>query len=637
MKLRAVSTPLITVDPYFSIWSPFDNLADGYTCHWTGRRNGMFGMVKVDGKVFRFMGNHISPEHVVARFKMPALPQTSLDVTPTASIYTFENELLKLIVTFRTPLLLDDLVLMSRPASYIEYEAKLKGDYKFEIYFDFDSEICCDAEYGKVKFGKTEQSIFCGNVTQKPLNRSGDDHRIDWGYLHVASPNAFISDRFGRFNFFRGNPLPLCSFDAEYYVSEHKTIAVIDDKPKGVITLAYDDIYSIQYFGENLKNYCYTKYASFDEMLKCAVADYEEVKEKCEIFDIRMTEHMLAIGKDYAAVGCLAYRQAIAAHKLVDSKDGILFLSKECFSNGCIATLDVTYPSIPLFLLFNPELVKGMLRPLIRFAKSDAWKFPYAPHDCGQYPLCNGQVYGLKDGELKHEMQMPVEECANFILCVAATCVAENDLSFAIDTADLCQKWADYLTEYGYDPENQLCTDDFAGHLAHNCNLSVKAVMALGVYAKLSGNEFYGEKAKEFALRWAEEATNDEGSRLTFDNEDSWSLKYNMVWDRFFGLNLFSKEFYAKEIALYKNKMNKYGVPLDSRQDYTKLDWLAWTTVLTDNKAYCDAVYAAIRRMVEETTHRVPITDWYFTSTADFRGFQNRTVLGGYFINLLLQ
>ena len=637
MKIRAVSVPLITVDPYFSIWSPHDNLADGYTCHWTGRRNGMLGLVKVDGKVFRFLGSHIPADVVSYRCDIPALPQKSLDVTPTASIYTFENELLKLTVTFRTPLLLDDLVLMSRPVSYVEYEATLKGDYSFELYFDIDAEVSLDYEASKVKFGKTERSLYCGNTYQKPLNKSGDDSRIDWGYLHLARPDAFVSGRRNRYEFAEGNEIDKSISDGEYLVCEHRTLAIVTEETKGLIPIAYDDTYSIQYFGENLKSYCYKKYASFEEMLEAAVADYEEVKEKCEIFDIRLTERMLAVGKDYAAVGCLAYRQAIAAHKLVDSEDGPLFLSKECFSNGCIATLDVTYPSIPLFLLLNTELVKGMLRPLIRYARSDAWKFPFAPHDCGQYPLCNGQVYGLENGELKYEMQMPVEECANFILCVAATCVAENSLSFANDTADLCKKWADYLMEYGYDPENQLCTDDFAGHLAHNCNLSVKAIMALGVYSKLSGESSYGEKAKEFALRWAEEAANDEATRLTFDNEDGWSLKYNMIWDRFFGLNLFPKELYNREITLYKNKMNDYGVPLDSRSDYTKLDWLAWTTVLTDNKAYTDAVYAAIRRMIEETDNRVPITDWYFTSTAKQRGFQNRTVLGGFFINLMLQ
>lgn len=638
MKIKAVSVPLITVDPFFSVWSPADKLTDTHTCHWTGRVNAMIGMVKVDGKNFRFLGRNVPQTHSAYVHEPEALPQTDLDITPTASIYTFENDLLKLTVTFRTPLLMNDLVLMSRPVSYMEYKAELKGDYDFSLYFDVDTQICGDWEADKITFGKTENSLWVGKSEQKPLHCSGDDCRIDWGYFHLADKDAFVSDRRGRYNFIKG--LDIAKFEDfsrnDYTQCAHRTLAIIKKELKGVITLAYDDVKSIQYFGEDLDPYYMTKYSSFDEMLAAAIADYEDVKEKCEIFDLALTEKMLSVGKDYAAIGCLAYRQAIAAHKLVDTPDGIAFLSKENFSNGCIGTLDVTYPSIPLFLLFNPELVKGMLRPLARFARSDAWKYDFAPHDVGQYPLCNGQVYGLKDGELLLEKQMPVEECANFILCVAAVCVAENSLDFANEYADLMKKWADYLVEYGYDPENQLCTDDFAGHLAHNCNLSVKAIVALGAYSRLSGDKSYMEKAKEMADRWMVDAKSETSTRLVFDKEDGWSMKYNMVWDRIFGLGLFSKETYENEIKEYTAQMNKYGVPLDSRSTYTKLDWMAWTTVLTNDRKYSDAVYASIRRMIEETPDRVPITDWYFTDTSRQRGFQNRSVLGGFFINLMV-
>ncbi len=637
MKIKAVSVPLITVDPFFSVWSPADKLTDTYTCHWTGRIHSMVGMVRVDGKVFRFLGSVKPQTNSVYKHDPEVLPQTELDITPTASIYTFENELLKLTVTFRTPLLMNDLCLMSRPVSYIEYNAELKGEYDFSLYFDVDTQICGDWEADKIRFGRTENSLYVGKVDQKPLNSSGDDCRISWGYFHLADKDAFVSDKRQRHNYIYDREITkLEDFTREYTQCAHRTLAVIKQELNGVLTLAYDDIKSIQYFGENLDPYYMTKYQSFDEMLAAAIADYEEVKEKCEIFDLALTERMLTIGKDYAAVGCLAYRQAIAAHKLVDTPDGIAFLSKENFSNGCIGTLDVTYPSIPLFLLFNPELVKGMLRPLARFARSNEWEYDFAPHDVGQYPLCNGQVYGLKDGKQTLEMQMPVEECANFILCVAAVCVAENSLDFANDMADLMKKWADYLTEYGYDPENQLCTDDFAGHLAHNCNLSVKAIVALGAYSRLSGDKSYGEKAKEMADRWMVDAKSETSTRLVFDREDGWSMKYNMVWDRIFGLGLFSKEIYENEIKEYTAQMNKYGVPLDSRSTYTKLDWMAWTTVLTDDREYRDAVYASIRRMIEETPHRVPITDWYFTDNAHQRGFQNRSVLGGFFINLMV-
>ena len=104
--------------------------------------------------------------------------------------------------------------------------------------------------------------------------------------------------------------------------------------------------------------------------------------------------------------------------------EGLQFFSKECFSNGCMGTVDVTYPSIPLFLLYNPDLICGMLDPVFRFADTDAWPFEFAPHDVGQYPLANGQVYGYRARDRHRgsveDFQMPVEECGNMLLCTVA-------------------------------------------------------------------------------------------------------------------------------------------------------------------------------------------------------------------------
>ena len=112
-------------------------------------------------------------------------------------------------------------------------------------------------------------------------------------------------------------------------------------------------------------------------------------------------------------------------------------------------------------------------------------------------------------------------------------------------------------------------------------------------------------------------------------------MKYNIIWDRLLGLGLFDESVLREEIEVYLSKMNRYGVPLDSRSDYTKLDWMAWTTVMTDNANYTKKVYRAIARMISESEDRVPVTDWYFTSDARQAGFQARSVLGGFYINLL--
>lgn len=401
----------------------------------------------------------------------------------------------------------------------------------------------------------------------------------------------------------------------------------------GVFTVAYDEINSVEYFNTPLKEY-YTKYFdSFEDMVNAAVAEYDEIKKQCDEFDARILNEAAAFGEDYQNLVSLAYRQAIAAHKLAEDENGeMIFLSKECNSNGCIGTLDVTYPSIPLFLKYNPKLVTAMLRPIIRYAKTDMWKYSFTPHDVGTYPLANGQIYGMD----RDNWQMPVEETGNMFLCMAAVKKYGGDIELFDSNKALMKMWADYLLENGYDPGNQLCTDDFAGHLARNCNLSLKAILGIAAYSYLSGDDTYMEAAKDYAARWEKDASaNHNASRLTFDDPDGWSLKYNMVWDSLLGFNIFTDEVKKKEVELYKTKLNRYGVPLDSRADYTKLDWLMWSTCLYNDKEYFDMVLESVMRMVNETSDRVPLTDWYYTTNGMFCGFRNRTVVGGIFINLL--
>src|ERR1700734_3462987 len=189
-------------------------------------------------------------------------------------------------------------------------------------------------------------------------------------------------------------------------------------------------------------------------------------------------------GKEYAQLCALSYRQSMAAHKLaVDADDTLLFFSKETFSNGSINTADVFYPSAPLFLLMNPQLLRGSVEPMLRYASIRRWPWPYAPHDRGTYPLANGQTYG--GGEQSERNQMPVEESGNMLLLVAGIAKAEGNAELASGYWPVLTKWAEYLRDKGLDPENQLCTDDFAGHLAHNTNLSVKAIVGLGAYAQI--------------------------------------------------------------------------------------------------------------------------------------------------------
>lgn len=622
MNLRAPAYPLITVDPYFSVWSMADTLYGNDTKHWTGKPNTILGTVQIDGIPYTFMGNVPNQN---------CMEQIKCEMSALSTSYVFEGGGVRMTARFTTPLLLDDLNLLSRPVSFLELKTVCIDGTAHQVTAEIavSEEICLDTKgQFPVKTWLDDKTIYAtvgmGSTTQPILARSGDDVRIDWGYFYLSVKDGFAGvDEKEDMTFVKVTaPLPT-------------------DGTPNVIAFAYDDVYSIEYFHKRLKSLWNREGSTIIQMIEKGLSEYDKVMERCGTFDRQLRSDAEKIGgTEYAELLALVYRQAIAAHKLaVDENGEILWISKECFSNGCAATVDLTYPSMPLFLLYNTELLKGMLRPVFRYADSEAWAFDFAPHDVGRYPWLNGQVYC--DNQL--EGQMPVEECGNMLLAVSALAVADKNADFARQHMAKLEQWLGYLCDKGVDPENQLCTDDFAGRLAHNCNLALKAICAIGAFSKVY--ELLGEAkkaencihmAQDMAAEWISKAANPDGSfRLAFDRPDTFSMKYNLIWDKLLKLHLFPPCVMHSEFASYSRHMLPYGMPLDNRASYTKSDWLVWTATMAPTKAQFQEFIHPLWLAYHLSPSRVPASDWYSAKTSLQVGFQNRSVQGGLFIKLL--
>ncbi len=643
---RVPAVPLVTHSPYVSAWSMADRLTDRWPTHWTGGTNAMLGLVRIDGKVFRWMG----PNPSLPGREIPPLNQTGLEITATRSIFTFQGSGIELQAEFLSPLLADDLEVLARPVTYLRLTAKpIDGKtHQVQAYTDWSGEWVVESPSSLVMASRHRisglEAVSIRAAEGKPLSRSGDHTRLDWGALfvtggddgwlggHAALRGAFLDQKPPEADDVR---FPRRASDDWPVVA--LTAAI--DRPR-TFAIGFDEGFAVEWLRRPLRPYWNRDERGFSAMFVQALRETESVRNKAIEFDQRVAAMLEAAGgPDYVAIGNLAYRQCIAGHGLVQDIDGdLLMFSKENTSNGCIGTVDVTFPAAPFFLLFSPELLKAQVRPILEYASMPRWRFPFAPHDVGTYPLANGQVYG--GGERDETNQMPVEESANMLLMIAA--IGRTDPMFAKPFAPVLARWADYLRREGFDPGEQLCTDDFTGHLAHNANLSIKAILALRAYAEIcqqigTPNSTDEPLAKQWANGWLQKANGGAMTRLAFDRPDTWSQKYNLFWDRFLGYKLFPDSLISSELAGYAERSGKYGFPLDNRANFTKTDWLIWSASLAESKEQFMRFLAPVAQFLRETPSRVPFTDWYDVSTGETRGMHTRTVIGGVFARALLE
>jgi hypothetical protein len=654
---RPPATPLITHDPYFSIWSVSDRLTDSEPVHWTLAPQPINGIARIDGKPYRFMGRAPGrrPDAV------PAMEQVASSVTPTHTRYEFQQGGIQLEFTFFTPAILNNIDLVSRPVTYLTWSVKSTDGtaHQVSVMLDVDPMIAVSEPGEKIVLFRNQTRrlnvLSAGSRDQNVLNRSGDQIRIDWGYFHLAVPKEedastviaphALADFAETGKLADSDSMGMPQADGRF--SPHLAVAfdlgaVGSTAVSRHVLVAYTEGYAIQYLERNLRPYWQRNGLPVEELLDQAAEQYAELDREGTAFDKDLTADLVqAGGEHYASIAILAYRQTLAAHKIAADVNGdAMMFPKENTSNGCISTVDVIYPSAPFFLFLQPKLLEAQLLPVLEYSALGRWHFPFSPHDLGQYPLANGQVYG--GGEKTEENQMPVEESGNMLILMDALARVEGNADLAKRFWPQLTQWAEYLKEKGLDPENQLTTDDFAGHVAHNANLSIKAIEGIAAYGDLARMlkqepvaRDYEAAAKSMARSWVTMAAEGDHYKLAFNSPGTWSQKYNLVWDQLMGYGLFPQSVRDTEIAYYMTKINKYGLPLDVRADYTKLDWSVWTATLAPDPKQFNALIDPIYKWTNETPDRVPLSDWYDTKTGSHIHFQARSVVGGVYIKAL--
>lgn len=559
--------------------------------------------------------------------------QLSVDVQATQTHYVFECGGVNLNLSFTTPALMNNIEAVARPVNYISYQAvPLDGkEHKVDIYFELDPHIALKAD--EMKFQEKEGTLVlkAGNTKQK-LWMNPEKDAPAWGYFYLGSVDN-VTHALGDAAEMRNQFTDKGELNSMRAGEDHRYAAIaqtLKSGERGKLMVGFDGLYSMTYFGQDLRPYWNkTGKNSMESEMTKAGDEYDGLVADCYDFDRRlMFEAYQAGGKEYAELCALAYRQTMSVFQMSESPDGdLLYFTQE------VGPVDVYYPSAPMFLCYNPELLKAMLNPIFYYSESGRWTKPFPAHDLGGYPIVNGQTGGY---------DMPVEEAGNMLIMTAAITKVTDDTSYAKKHWKVLSRWADYLVTNGLDTQEQFSSDNFAGECFHNTNLSAKLILGVASYAYLAEALGHKEKGKEYmdiartmAVEWEKNTRSGDHYRMAFDQEDTWSQKYNLVWNKLLGLNVFPETVAQTEVTFYQTKLNRYGFPLDSRHTRAKADWMVWSASLAADREAFRKLIIPLHRFMNETSARTPMADLINTDQNTIIGFTGRPVVGGYFIRLL--
>ena len=653
LAFQPPAVPLITSDPYLSVWSESNNLTDTNTVHWTGTTQELVSLIRIDGTSYRLLGDDPST--------LAAFPETSVQVLPTRTIANFSNGHIAVTMTFMQPALPTNLSALSLPLSYVNWDvSSVDGaTHSVQIYDSVSSQLAVNSSSQVVTWQRGTAgpltTLDIGTTAQTYFVPVGDEVRIDWGYVYAAASASLSTSSIGydttEINTFTANGALTNTDDANVprAVSNNQPVMAyafnLGTVGSAIISrhviVAYNEVYSIDYFGEDLTPYWARNGTTVQQMLTTAESNFTTYQSQCATFDSGLMADLTTEGgSQYATIAALGYRQTFAGMGLAADPDGQpMLFTKENTSNGDISTVDVIYPSFPQIVLFSPTLAKALLQPVMEYAASSLWTLPYAPHDLGTYPDAIGDPSGNDGNET-----MPLETSSTMIIMIDEIAQEEHSPEYANQYWNLLTSWANYIEPLAYQPGEQLTTNDFLGTLNNSTNLDVKGIIALGAYANLC--QMRGDSADATAFtniaradvtHWMSQSISTDGSHYLFEFGDQGTgvQLYNLVMDQILGTNLFPASVAALDISYAQSVQQTYGVPISSTTARSSLEWSMWEASMATSSTVFQSLVAPMYNYLNTTTVRVPETDIHDDTSNTQSYFDARPVIGGLYVKIL--
>ncbi|KAK4057768.1 hypothetical protein OIO90_000987 [Microbotryomycetes sp. JL221] len=628
------------------------------------------GMIRIDDTTYQFMGDGMRQDDLS---HVDNAQQVGFEYTATRSLFHFKAGNISFDVEFLSPVTPHDYVRMSLPLSYmsIKLDPAVVKRHSISVYTDIAGDWASGDSNADLTWDfAVHEGAGVHDVRRKDEMPFAEvDQQAEWGsavYATQMGPGVVAGsghDKKLRQEFINKGHISGAQ-DVEYRSARDRSPAfafstkLSSGNPVATFSVGHMRSPYVNYVTEDgqktRRGFWAIKYEHKRDAIAFWIRDYHQASIDASKLDQQIRKDAERVsGQAYAALVELSTRQAFATFELTvgETEDDVMAFLKEISSNGDMSTVDVIFPLYPILQYTNPTLIALLLEPLLRYSVSGLYPNRWTVHDLGTYPNATGYNGG-------NDEPMPVEEAGNMLWMMLAYWQVTKDTNWIEKYYPILTQWTTFLIEDGLVPDEQLSTDDFAGTLSNQTNLAVKAIVGIGAMGKLAEatgrwvqSVHYKATAQAYVSEWMKlamtkgNAKDRPHAKLAYQDENSHGILYNLFGDRVLNLGLFDDKLYEWQNDWYRKQKNEYGVPLDSRHEWTKTDWECFAAASATDDDTRDMFITLLVKYLQANQVDAGFPDLYETKNAKYPGQDNvdwniefiaRPVVGGHFALLAL-